>query len=288
MDPENGDRIMKHNRFYKTTPDHKQLFIQQWLPGDDPSSIVLFVHGLGSHSGRIESWATRFVEKKVAFIAWDQRGHGQSDGRRGTPTKASVLINDLKNLVEYLREEFPGKKIILYGHSMGGSIAINYVISTTYTVEALITTSPWLKMTQPPSETLMRITRSLARIAPGIVISNRLDPNDISREQQVVDAYKNDPLVHDRISMGLFYSMYEAGLNALRNVYKINCPYLIMHGTADRITSHRASTSYVMNTSDRTRLQLWEGAYHELHHEPEKDQVFDYIMGWLREYGFVT
>ena len=272
----------KHSWF--ETGDKKKLYLQEWIPEKDPTALILYIHGLGSHGGRLDHWAERFVSQGIAFFAYDQRGHGKSDGKRGHPTHIKYLINDVKALVEHLRGAFPKKPVILYGHSMGGTVAINYVISTTYTVDALIVTSPWLKLVNPPSRTLIRLIKPLLKIAPGISLPNGLDPKDISRDEQEVRKYAEDPLVHNKISIGLFKSTFDAGINALRNVYKINCPFLIMHGRGDRITSAKASEEYVMNTSDRTRLKLWEGAYHELHHEPNREEVFAYITGWLKEY----
>jgi alpha-beta hydrolase superfamily lysophospholipase len=275
--------MTRFKQSYFTTADKKKLFVQEWSPEKKPKALILYVHGLGSHSGRLDHWAERFVNKQIGFIAYDQRGHGKSDGKRGHPTKIKYLIDDVKSMVEILRKEFPDVPLVLYGHSMGGTIAINYVISATQTVDALITTSPWLKLAKPPSAGLIKILKPLLMIAPGINISNGLDAKDISRDEEEVKKYADDPLVHDKICIGLFNSTYEAGFNALRNVYKINCPFLIMHGTGDKITSAKASEEYVMNTSDRTRLKLWEDSYHELHHEPQREEVFNYIVDWLKQ-----
>ncbi|MEX0986122.1 MAG: lysophospholipase [Bacteroidales bacterium] len=275
----------KHSNY--TTEDGKKLFLREWLPENEPGAVILYIHGLGSHGGRLDHWAERFVSEQIAFYAFDQRGHGKSDGKRGHPTNISYMINDVRTMTNHIRKLFPGLPIILYGHSLGGAIAINYVISTTYTVDGLIVTSPWLKLVSPPPPLLIRIVSLLQKIVPGITLSNKLDPKDISGDELEVQKYINDPLVHDRISIGLFNSAYEAGYNALRNVYKINCPLLIMHGTGDRITSAKASEGYVMNTSNRTRLKLWKGAFHELHHEPIRDDVFNYIINWLKENHFV-
>jgi alpha-beta hydrolase superfamily lysophospholipase len=257
------------------------------MPEEDPRALVLYVHGLGSHSGRMDHWAERFVENGIGFIAYDQHGHGKSTGKRGTPKHFRILVEDLRNTMNWLREHFPGKKIILYGHSLGGNVVINYVISETYTADALITTSPWLRLVHPPSAALIRILSPLTSILPLLTLSNGLNANDISRVPEEVKKYTDDPLVHDRISIGLFKSTFDAGFHALRNVYKINCPYLIMHGTADNITSHKASEQFVMNTSDRTRIKLWEGAFHELHHEEQREEVFRYIIEWLNEHHLV-
>lgn len=279
--------MTRHKNSWFATGDGKKLYIHEWLPETDPVAVVLYVHGLGSHGGRLDHWAERFAGKGIGFIALDQRGHGRSDGKRGRPLHIRFMIDDVKHIVGQLRENYPEVPVILYGHSMGGAIAINYVISTSYTVDALIVTSPWLKLVSPPSKTLITLLRPLLRIAPWITLSNKLDPKDISHDEREVRKYAEDPLVHDKISIGLFNSAYIAGYHALRNVYKINCPFLIMHGTGDRITSAKASEEYVMNTSDRTRLKLWPDAYHELHHEPVRDEVFDYIAGWLKEYQFM-
>jgi alpha-beta hydrolase superfamily lysophospholipase len=259
-----------YNESHLKTDDNKLIFIREWIPEKDPKAIILYVHGLGSHSGRLEPWAKRFNQQGIAFIAHDHRGHGKSDEKRGQPKKFSYLVRDTKLMMKRLREQFPEKKIILYGHSLGGNIAINYVISETFTADALIVTSPWLKLVAPPSKLLFFMINFLDKVLPGLTFSNRLNADDISRDEQAVEAYRQDPLVHDQISAGLFKSAYEGGLHALRNVYKINCPFLIMHGNADKITSHKSSENFVMNTSDRTHLKIWEGAYHELHNEPEK------------------
>lgn len=270
-----------YNESHLTTNDNKYIFIREWIPENDPKAIILYVHGLGSHGGRMATWAEKFNHKGFAFIAHDHRGHGKSDEKRGFPKKFNYLVNDTKLMVKRLREAFPDKKIILYGHSLGGNVAINYVISETQTADALIVTSPWLKLAHPPGKSLITLINILNKFLPGLTVSNQLDSKDLSRNGGVAAKYREDPLVHDKISAGLLKTAYEAGLHALRNVYKINCPFLIMHGSADNITSCKASENYVMNTSDRTHLKIWEGAYHELHNEPETEEVFNYIINWI-------
>src|SRR6056297_1536508 len=126
-----------------TTNDNKYIFIREWIPENDPKAIIFYVHGLGSHSGRMAFWAEKFNHEGFAFIAHDHRGHGKSGEKRGFPKKFNYLVNDTRLMVKRLREAFPDKKIILYGHSLGGSVAINYVISEAQTADALIVTSPW-------------------------------------------------------------------------------------------------------------------------------------------------
>lgn len=275
--------MTRYKDAYKTNADQGKLFVREWLPEKVPLAVILHIHGLGEHSGRMDHWAERFVEENIGFISYDQLGHGKSDGKKGSPKHSKKLVRDCKMMVGILRDEYPDIPVILYGHSMGGNVAINYVISSTKTVDALIATSPWLKLTDQPSKSLIKILQILVKIAPGLTIHNGLNHNDLSRVEANVEKYTKDPLVHGKISIGLALSLYEGGLNALRNVYKINCPFLLIHGTADKICSPKASEEYVMNTSDRTHLKLWEDAYHELHNDTEHQEVFEYIIKWLKE-----
>jgi len=266
------------------TPDHKKLFVKKWMPDETPGAIILMVHGLGEHIERYAPWAERFVNSGIGFIGYDQRGHGLSDGKRGMPINSSFLLKDARMMLTETRKAFPGIPVIMYGHSMGGNVAINFAISETGSIDALIATSPWLQLASPPSPLLKGLASILNIVAPGLTLSNGLDPSHISRVPAEVEKYAGDPLVHPKISAGLFHSLDASGKKAMNSANKINCPFLLMHGTGDRITSWKASEVFVMNTGKPARLKLWEGAYHELHHEPERDEVFDYIIQWLREY----
>ncbi len=62
---------------------------------------------------------------------------------------------------------------------------------------------------------------------------------------------------------------------------RITMPVLLIHGTADAITSPEGSKSFSDNSGDNLTLRLWDCFYHELHNEPEKDDVFSFVAGWL-------
>lgn len=250
------------------------------MPEKEPKALVLFIHGLGSHSGRIDHWAKRFASQHIGFFAYDQRGHGKSDEKRGYPRHIHFLIEDVKMFVNILRDRFPAVPLILYGHSMGGNVAINFVLQNPGSVKALICTSPWLKLANPPSATLIKIIKPLLKPAPGLTLSNGLDPNHISRDPVEVNKYKKDPLVHGKICIGLFHSAYKAGFFAFDHIQEIAVPLLLMHGTGDKITSAAASVDAVKNAKSNIQLKLWENAYHELQHEDQREEVFTYIINW--------
>jgi len=275
---------MNHKTYQWKTRDNKKLFAHCWKPEKEAGYTILMIHGLGEHGGRYERWAGLFVEKGYNFLTFDLRGHGKSSGKRGYARSIDVLLDDIDLAIRKVKRLFKESNIILYGHSMGGNLVLNHVIRRNYPVKALIVTSPWLRLKKEPSPALISIVSFLRKILPGVAIRNGIKAEQISHDPEVIKNYSADSLNHDKITFRLFHEMYNSGYHALRNVYKINYPFLLMHGSEDSITSAKTSENYVMNTTSRTRLKIWEGQYHELHNELIYKEVFDYIANWLEEH----
>ncbi len=276
---------MEHKTYFWKTDDNKKLFAQCWKSDHESGISVLFVHGLGEHSGRYSHWAEMFCREGINFLSFDLRGHGRSSGIRGHAKSIDVLLKDVGFLFQKASRLFPDQKLILYGHSMGGNIVLNHIIRHNIPVSALIVTSPWLRLFKEPAFPLLSMVSLLQRIIPHFLLKVPFQPEQFSHDQEIVKKYSTDSLVHNKISLRLFYEMYNSGYFALRNVYKINYPFLLMHGTEDTITSYKASENYVMNTSERTSLKLWEGQYHELHNEYIRDEVFRFMITWLKKHN---
>ncbi len=275
---------MNNQTYNWIAKDRIKLFAQSWTAENDQKKLILLVHGLGEHCSRYEHWAALFNARGISVISLDLHGHGRSEGKRGHIKSLDVLLDDIDLLYQKSEELFPGYKKILYGHSMGGNLVLNHIIRRNRPVEGVIVTSPWLKLYNEPSAIVLKITEYLKKILPSLTISNQLKAEQIAHDPEVVRNYENDPLNHDRISLKMFHEIYQAGYHALRNVYKINYPFLIMHGTNDTITSPKASEDYVLNTSRRTHLKLWPNQFHELHNEFIKEEVHSYIIKWLEEH----
>ena len=263
--------------------DGKSLFARCWEPEKSSAGVILFVHGLGEHSGRYERWANLFTNAGYSFLTFDQRGHGNSASQRGHTRSLDALMDDINLLYNKSDELFPGQPKVLYGQSMGGTLVLNFVIRYNHTPDALIVTSPWLKLYKEPDSLTMIISGFLKWFFPFLKTSNRIKPEQLSHDPEIISEYTRDPLVHNRISLRMFYILYEAGLYALRNIYKINCPLLLMHGSSDTITSPSVSEAYTLYTNDKTSFKLWDNQFHELHNELIYKEVFDFISSWLRD-----
>jgi alpha-beta hydrolase superfamily lysophospholipase len=124
-------------------------------------------------------------------------------------------------------------------------------------------------------------SKSLVYILPGMRFKTGMHRSQLSLNEDIANARKNDPLVHNKISIKLYQSLNKAGQAILRNKHKINVPLLLMHGTKDQVTASKSTKKFARDTSERTHLKLWETSAHELHNDNLKDEVFHYIMDWL-------
>lgn len=272
---------MKHQNYHWKSHDGLNIFAQSWLPDESPKAVVNFCHGLGDHSSRHNEWAANFVNNGYAFSALDLRGHGMSEGKRGHARNYECFLKDFDLLVQNSKKLFPNKKMILYGHSMGGAIAINYTLSGKSKSDGLIVTSPWLKLAFDPSRLKQLTGRALKPILPGLLQPTGLHGEHITRSQEKVEKYLEDPLIHNKISLKIFFDACFAGIRALNKANDINVPVLLMHGSGDKITAHKASVEFAGKNTEKVTLKIYDGCFHELHNEPEKDQVWRDILEWL-------
>jgi alpha-beta hydrolase superfamily lysophospholipase len=274
--------MTKYKEFWWKSTDGLDLFACLWEPEESPIAVINMVHGLGEHSGRYTQWAENFAKEGYAFLAFDYRGHGKSQGKKGHVEKYEKLLDDIDVMFAESHKLFPGIPSVLYGHSLGGNLAINYVQQRKDIPDALIVTSPFLKhSTEPPAIKLL-MGKLILRIWPSLTMGNGLHSADLSHNAEVSGLYKNDPLVHNQISPSLYYGMRDAGEKALHSSAGIGIPVLLMHGSGDKITSWKASAEFAAKYNENTTFRLWDGLFHELHNEPSASEIFAFALHWLK------
>jgi len=258
------------------------LYYQCWLPAGDPKAILLVVHGLAEHSGRYANLVNCFVPKGYGVYSHDQRGHGRSEGLRCYVDRFSDYVADLKTFLDIVRGQHGDSKILLVGHSMGGLIATAYAVDCKDELAGLLLSGPFLKMGSTVSPSLIAMARILSVLLPrmGTMV---LDASAICRDQAVVDTYVNDPLVYrGKIRARLGAELIKIWQELPSQMPQINLPLLIMHGTADQLSDPEGSRLLYerVGSTDKT-LKLYEGFYHEIFNEPEREQVFADMAAWL-------
>ena len=258
------------------------LYYQGWLPANKLKAVLLVVHGLAEHSGRYMNLVNYFVPRGYAVYGFDQRGHGKSPGLRGYVERFSCFLIDLGTFINAVRSRHPDIGAFLVGHSVGGTIAAAYAVSHQDEFDGLILSGTTLKVGASISPAAIMAARALSLVLPKMGV-DVIDASAVSRDEAVVAAYVNDPLVYrGRIRARLGAELIKAIKALPGQMSKIRLPVLIMHGTADRLSEPEGSRRLYerVSSSDKT-LKLYDGFYHEIFNEPGREQVFADMEGWL-------
>ncbi len=274
---------MTHYLWNRESRDGCLLYAQAWQPEGETYSAVCLVHGLGEHSGRYGHVAAALNRAGHALLAIDLRGHGRSAGRRGHVPSLEVVLDDLDLLVEEAARRFPGRPRFLYGHSMGALLVLYYTLRRRPPLSGVIAAGSALRTTLEGQRAKVILVRLLSRFLPTLLLASGLDPATISRDPAVVQAYCNDPLVHDRISFRLAGELLRISRWVMEHAADFSLPLLLLHGGADRLTLPEGSREFADRANRNCTLKIWEGLYHEVHNEPEQGEVLDYILSWVEE-----
>jgi alpha-beta hydrolase superfamily lysophospholipase len=274
---------MQHTEGKFTGRNNFSLYRQAWLPDIAPKAILLVVHGIAEHSGRYMNLVNYFVPKGYAVYSFDLRGHGKSDGKRSYIERFSYYIDDLQTFFNLVRTENPNTKIFMVGHSMGSTISIDYALEHQSELQGLIISGTTLKLGSSISKTAILMAKILSVLMPKMGVS-ALDPGGISRDPAVVAAYVNDPLNYTGKLSARFGVELLKTMEALQSgLSEINLPILIMQGSQDRISDPSSSKLLFdgVGSKDKT-MKIYEGFYHEIFNDPERQQVFSDMEAWLK------
>jgi alpha-beta hydrolase superfamily lysophospholipase len=279
-----------------TASDGENLALYSWLPEDaipqmsragvGSRGVVLLVHGLGEHAGRYEHVAHALRDWGFEVRAYDQRGHGESSGKPGTLPSNMALLDDLAEVVDDTRQQYPDLPLILLGHSMGGLVAGHFVSLRIRPVNALVMSSPALDAGLGRLQKLL--LKVLPRIAPNLSVNNGLDANFISHDAQVVKSYLADRLVHNKISPRLALFIATAGPATVAAAPHWFTPTLLMYAGEDKLVNPSGSDQFAKLAITSTKVKpdmvtakRFDGYYHELFNELAPEPVFECLKNWL-------
>lgn len=275
---------MTHQILTWQTQDGLNVFGQEWQPEGKCIAAVCLVHGMGEHSSRYAHVADFLTQNGIGVLAFDHRGHGKTDGKRGHAPNYDALMSDVEIALAQTKKQFPNVPVFLFGHSMGGNLVLNFALRNKPDIKGVICSAPWLRLAFLPSGFDLFMAKVMLNIYPSFTQGTNLDATAISRITSEVDKYKKDPLVHDRISPAMFMACNPAGEYVLEHAEEWAYPLFLYHGIADRLTSYNASKEFVDKTKELGNVtwKSWEGGYHESHNDLDKNKVFASILEWLK------
>lgn len=261
--------------------DAQNLIYRASIP-ENPKASVIFVHGLGEHSLKYDSFAQRFYENGVSAFAYDQRGHGRSQGRRGHVDRFDCLIEDLSHFVDIVRVQTQREEVFLVGQSLGGLISLIFAIEYKREIKGVVVSSPALRLSNPPGRFETWAAKLIVSFVPALSVFNRVPFEYISHDEKAVMDAKRDRLSHRRISIRLYLEMIKMMRYAFDNASKINIPTLLLHGTGDKVTDSNATREFYekLSLTDK-EIKLYPDLYHELFREVEKEKIEKEIIDWV-------
>ncbi len=259
------------------------IFYQGWLPEKDTKAVLLVVHGLGEHSGRYMNVVNHFVPLGYAIYALDHIGHGKSEGAREMVETFEDFTETLRIFHKMVVEWQPDKSIFFLGHSMGGTIASYYLLDHQAEFKGAVISAPLVKVGESVSQATITMAKILSKIAPKMGVQ-ALDVNAISRDPKVVEAYVNDPLVfHGKTPARLGAELLSALERITAEANKIELPFILVQGAEDLLVDpDGAEMFYDIASSEEKILKIYDGLYHEVFNEPEREMVLKDVETWLK------
>ena len=240
-----------------------------------PRSVLLVVHGLAEHSGRYERFGQDLAATGHSVFALDLRGHGDSDGRRGHVRRFDHLLQDVDRFRREVQGMVPHETpFFLVGHSLGGLIALRYLEEYNPEFRGAVLSAPWLATALPIPHWKVGLAQVLTKIAPSLPMRAPVPPEYLSHDPMVADAYRSDPLVHERITPRMFTELSSAMGLVFQRADRIGVPLLFLLPGGDLVTDTartRALARSIHQVEVTTRL--FPQAYHELLNEVERSLV---------------
>jgi len=270
---------MKHQEGFLKGVRDTRIYFQNWLPEDEPKALLLIVHGLAEHSGRYVNVVNHFVPLGYAVHGFDLPGHGKSDGTRVYVERFEDYTDTIKIYFDRIR---PGKPVFLVGHSMGGLIGAVYLLDHQRELTGAVLSGPAVKVPDKITPTIVVVGKILSALLPKFGLLG-LEAEGICRDPAVVQAYISDPLVHKgKTTARLAAEMLKAMQHISAQVSKITLPIMIVQGSADRLVDPvGARMLYDTVSSAEKEIRIYEGFYHEVFNEPERERVLRDVERWI-------
>jgi alpha-beta hydrolase superfamily lysophospholipase len=251
---------------------------RSWRPANSdrpPRSATLIVHGIGEHSGRYDHVGRLLAGRGHDVVAADNRGHGQTTGRRGHVEQFSEFLDDVEDRLAQRREL--GVPVVLYGHSLGGLISSAYVVDGRPAPDLLVLSAPALGVNAPRWQRVA--APILSRVAPRLFVKSDLDATLLSHDVALQEAYRNDPLRVRGATARFGHEIFTTMASTRTRLDRITMPTYVFHGSADDLIP--AKFSQPLAAQANVTYRLWPGLRHETHNETTKEQVLAELAEWL-------
>ena len=257
-----------------------ELFWCAW-DAPEPSASLLLVHGLGEHSGRYDAFARALAEEGTSVFAFDLRGHGRSTGPRGDVDAFPRLLEDLLGMEEEMARQLPGGiPRVLMGHSLGGLICIRKLQVFRGAYAGAVISAPWLATALP--DWVRGLGSFLGLALPGLSLPAGLHPKRLTRDPDMIRAWREDPLIHTRITGRFFREIERVQAKALASRLPQDLPVLFLVPGGDRVVRSSVTEGFARGIVGKgIQVEILEGRQHEPLNDIGREEVYRMVLDWL-------
>ncbi len=248
------------------------------------------MHGSGEHCQRYRHFARFFNEHQISCVAYDLRGHGLSGGERGFTPHVDALLDDLESVIKYIRKTlYYTMPLVIYAHGTGCVNCVAHALrrkERPLDCQAMILSTPSICLKKRPTRILFHVSRAFANLSPHFRLPvDGNYTNKYTNDEEIVAAYRADPLVHDRWPARTLCLFLEIGYLLETTPLEFSVPVMIQHGAEDTITPIEIIRKWVGERVKAKTLLFkeWPGHYHEVHNDLGKEEVFNHALDWIKQ-----
>jgi alpha-beta hydrolase superfamily lysophospholipase len=259
-----------------------ELFYQLWQPVGEAKAVVIICHGVGEHSGRYMNLVKPLNKHSYIVCGYDHLGCGKSTGKRGHIESWDDYHSGLRSCLQFVQTSLPQIPVFLYGHSMGALIALDFIQRSPQGLQGVILSGSPIEPAGVGTPAKELIAKLLSRVWPTYSIDLGLNPASLSRDSQVVKAYREDPLVQRNVTVRWGAEAMSIQSHTAQRPDLIQLPVLFIHGSDDPLNLLSGVRKFFKDISyPDKQLQVYQGSLHEPHNDLEHDQVAQDLINWL-------
>ncbi|CAF1240140.1 unnamed protein product [Rotaria sordida] len=291
----NLDKADGHSeiRFELKSSYDKLVLVGRYWPVPNvnkPNAVVLFVHGSGEHCQRYRHVAHFFNKHQIPCVAYDLRGNGLSGGQRGFIPNMDALLDDLECVIKYIRKDLDfTMPLVIYAHGTGCVNCLAHILQRQKSrpdCQAMILSTPSICLKERPTPLAFFASRVVSSLIPRLplLISGNYT-NEYTDDKEIVEAYRNDLLVHDKWPAQTISLLLEFGKLLETTVVQFPVPVMIQHGVDDNITPIKMIQKWAQERvkGDDVMFKSWPGHRHEIHNDMGREDVFNYVLEWIEK-----
>ncbi len=265
--------------FHWTTADGLKIYGHDWSV-ENPKAVFCLIHGFGEHCERYHHVAEEFNRHGYAFVGYDRRGHGKSEGKRGHTTGFDAFLDEITDLIQKSAERYPGVPQYFYAHSMGANLALNYLIRRQPDIKGAIVTGTWIRLGKEPPGILKSILKLINAIYPSFTQTTPLYPDLISTIPEEAQKYGDDPLNHGEMTAATATAMFDACKYLENYKGQFPVPLLMLHGSGDKLIDPQAAQRFAERVSGDVQFKSFVDQAHEIHNDRMVKEVFSTAIAW--------